>query len=71
MSQSYKLSVIEIGTNLAVGLVLAWIGNRYLALWILGIHMSGNQSAGLVILFTILSLLRQWILRRLFNLIES
>ena len=62
---------MEVGTNLIVGLILAWFGNRYLALWLFGIHMTGGQSLNLVVLFTVLSLLRQYTLRRVFNLLEG
>ena len=70
MPQSRKRSGIEVGTNIAVGLVLAWFGNKYLALWLFGVRMSGSQSVEVVGMFTLLSVVRQYILRRVFNLWE-
>jgi hypothetical protein len=50
-----------------VGLVLAWVGNVYLAPILFNVHMNRKQGAGVVLMFTVLSLIRQYVLRRVFN----
>lgn len=60
-------SLLEAKVNLAVGFGIAWFTNVYLAPWLLGVHMSGKQGFGMVVLFSVLSLIRQYTLRRVFE----
>lgn len=64
--QSKKGSFIEACVNTTIGFLISLIANPIIC-WILGIKANGNQMIGYVGLFTILSVLRSYVIRRWFN----
>ena len=66
MNQCKVDSWLESGTNILVGLVLSYLTYRYIAP-LFQVHMSVVQSVHLTIVFTVISLTRQYVLRRIFN----
>ena len=68
--QSRLMSMIEANVNLVVAFGISWFAQVYLVSWLLEIQISGRQGAGIVLLFSVLSFIRQFVLRRIFNYIE-
>lgn len=66
MPQSRAHSAIEAVTNTVVGYGLAVVANM-VALPLFGMHPSVKQAAGVGGVLTIVSLARQFVLRRVFN----
>lgn len=66
MSQNKKWSLVEAITNTVVGFIITLLFAPIIN-WICNIHMTSTQIAGSVTLFTILSIARGYILRRIFN----
>ncbi len=66
MTQSRRLSLIEAITNVAVGYVLAVITQILVFPWF-GIHPSLGENLAIGSVFTGISLLRSYALRRLFE----
>ncbi len=66
MTQSRRLSLIEAITNVAVGYVLAVITQIVAFPWF-GIHPSLGENLAIGSIFTGISLLRSYALRRLFE----
>lgn len=66
MSQSRAHSMIEAWTNVAVGFGVAMLANVTL-FPLFGWHISGAQNIALTCCFTVISLVRSYLLRRLFN----
>jgi uncharacterized membrane protein len=64
--QSKKSSFIEAVFNTAIGLITTLIVSP-LIYWILGVQISYNQMSGATVLFTIISIARNFIIRRFFN----
>lgn len=58
--------MLEVKANFWVGLVTAWFGNVYLAP-LVGVTVSHKQSVALVAMFTVMSIVRQYVIRRAFN----
>jgi hypothetical protein len=69
MTQSRRLSLIEAATNVAVGYVLAVITQILVFPWF-GIHPSLGENLALGSVFTTVSLIRGYALRRLFTRFE-
>jgi hypothetical protein len=67
--QSRRLSLIEAVTNVAVGYVLAVITQIMVFPWF-GIHPSLGENLAIGSMFTGISLLRSYALRRLFELLR-
>lgn len=65
--QSKLYSLYEAKVNAIVGICLAWVLNVYLAPVLFDIHMSAMQGTGLTAMFTVLSIIRQYVIRRIFN----
>lgn len=66
MSQSRGMSLVEAVTNVVAGYVLAVFGQ--LAFFpVVGLDVTVRQSLLIGVLFTSLSLVRSFVLRRLFN----
>ena len=66
MSQSRVHSLIEAWANVGVGFVLSWLTNIIvLPLW--GFHVSALASLQITLVFTVVSLIRSYVLRRVFN----
>lgn len=66
MTQSRWLSLVEAFTNVAVGYVLAVITQILVFPWF-GIHPSLGENLAIGSMFTGISLLRSYALRRLFE----
>jgi hypothetical protein len=66
VTQSRRLSLIEAITNVAVGYVLAVITQIVVFPWF-GIHASLGENLAIGSIFTGISLLRSYALRRLFE----
>ena len=65
MSQSRMMSLVEAGTNVAVGYVLAVITQIVVFPWF-GLLVSIDDNLAIGAVFVIVSLLRSYALRRLF-----
>ena len=65
--QSRKHSIIEALTNIGVGMVLAFVSQIIIIDWIYGIPVSLGLNLQMTVWFTLVSLVRSYILRRMFN----
>lgn len=66
MSQTRVQSLIEVWTNLVVGMALNTMAN-YTVFPHFGWHINARQNVTIVILYTLISVARQFVLRRAFN----
>lgn len=66
MSQHRFDSAMETVTNTLIGYVIAWI-TTYLVAWLYHIPAMTHNAGSITGIFTIISLIRQYSLRRLFN----
>ncbi len=66
MKQARFMSLIEAKTNAGVGLFVSW-GFSYWGLPLFGLTPSPTQAAGITGCYFILSFLRSYFLRRIFN----
>jgi len=66
MSQSRTLSAVEAVTNVAVGWLVA-LSTQLAVFPLLGLHVSLGQNLTLSSVFTAVSLVRSYLLRRLFE----
>lgn len=66
MGQTRRQSLIEAGTNIAVGLLVSYVANMAF-LSAIGMPISHGQNAVLAVFMTVISLIRSYTLRRLFN----
>jgi len=57
--QSRWESLVEAKVNLAVGFGVAWVANVYVAP-LLGVRMTGTQGVAMVVMFSVISLIRQY-----------
>jgi hypothetical protein len=64
--QSRKMSAAETAVNYIVGYFLAWFIMTYLLRW-LGFPVTKGQSGGVVAIFTAVSVVRSYAIRRFFN----
>jgi hypothetical protein len=62
-------SWLEAWANIAVGFAINWIANM-LVLPLFGWHVTGTQAFHLGLIFTAISLVRSYLLRRVFNRIH-
>lgn len=66
MNQSRLGSLIEVALNILIGFSINWVAN----LWILplyGFHITASQAVSMGLVFTIISVVRGYLLRRFFN----
>ena len=70
MSQSRRLSLLEAVTNVTVGYVLAVATQIVVFPWF-GLHASLGDNLGIGAVFTSISLIRGYVLRRLFEFIAA
>jgi len=66
MRQSRLMSLVEAGANVVVGYGLA-VGVQLLVFPLIGLEASLGQSLVLAAIFTLVSLVRGYLLRRLFE----
>jgi hypothetical protein len=59
--------MVEAIVNLLVGFGASWVVQRFVVGMILGVQVSTTQSFWIVVLFTMMSFIRQYALRRMFN----
>lgn len=69
MSQTRLGSWLEAWANIAVGFAINWCANM-LVLPLFGFHVTGPQAFGIGVIFTVISLVRSYVLRRVFNRIK-
>lgn len=69
MSQSRKGSLLEAGANIAIGYLVSVAANIAI-LPIFGYHVTAAHAFGIGLAFTVVSLIRSYVLRRLFNRLE-
>ena len=70
MSQSRRMSLFEAVTNVTVGYVLA-VSTQIVVFPAFGLHASLGDNLGIGAVFTSISLLRGYALRRLFEFIAA
>ncbi len=66
MSQSRRMSLVESLVNIAAGYGIALVA-QMMILPLFGIHIPASQHAMISALFTMVSLVRSYTLRRFFN----
>lgn len=66
MSQTKLGSLVEAWANIAVGFAINWTANM-LILPRFGFDVTGAQAFGIGVIFTAISLVRSYVLRRWFN----
>lgn len=70
MSQSRKGSATEATMNIAVGLVVSMVANHFV-FPVFGFHPSLADNVTITAIYTAISFVRHYFLRRFFNAIES
>jgi hypothetical protein len=65
--QSRVDSFMEAATNTVIGLVISTIANYFVIPAVLGVRMSHAQNIALASIFTVISIVRSYTLRRAFN----
>lgn len=66
MSQTKWQSFVETCASTAIGFVISYM-TSYCVLPVFGFHVSHGQNFAITCIFTVISLLRGWGVRRLFN----
>jgi hypothetical protein len=69
MSQSRKGSAVEACINMLVGLIVSMIANA-IVFPRFGFHPSLLDNIGITLIYTAISLIRSYCLRRAFNLLD-
>lgn len=64
--QSRYMSMIEVATNIAIGLVVSFI-SQIVIFKLYDIHISVTQNVEITIWFTVISIIRSYLVRRWFN----
>jgi hypothetical protein len=70
MTQSRRMSMIETATSTLVGLCVAYSTQVVVFPWF-GLHASPSQHVAITVIFTFVSLVRGYFLRRVFNGLRS
>jgi len=68
--QSRRVSFVEASTNVVLGIVLAWAVTFVVFPWF-GYVAVWDKALGISLIFTAVSLVRSYLLRRLFNRFEA
>lgn len=68
--QSRRLSLIEAATNIVVGFVIAY-ATQVAVFPLFGLHADHATHLAIVWIFTVVSFIRSYVLRRLFNRIRA
>ena len=66
MNQTRLGSLIEVLFNITIGFAINWVAN----MWILplyGFHITGGQAFSMGLIFTLISVVRSYVVRRWFN----
>lgn len=64
--QSRRMSMIEVATNIVIGLVVSFI-SQIAVFKLYDIHISVTQNVEITIWFTVISIIRSYLVRRWFN----
>jgi len=64
--QTKTLSILEVVTNYVIGFAIAWFIQAYFLRW-MGFSVSNKSVTGVTLIFTVVSILRSYIVRRVFN----
>lgn len=59
-------SAIEVALNILVGFSVNWIANLYI-LPLYGFEITGGQAFSMGLIFTVISIVRSYVIRRWFN----
>lgn len=70
MSQSKRMSAVESATNIAIGVVIALI-SQIVIFKLYDIPVNFKQNVEMTAWFTLISFVRSYILRRLFNKLKG
>ena len=66
MNQTRLGSLIEVAFNIAIGFSINWVANIYI-LPLYGFAITGGQAFSMGLLFTVISVVRGYVIRRWFN----
>ena len=66
MSQSRLGSLCESLTNVAIGFTVSWLASL-VVFPLFGVHTSPAQNAGITLIYTGISIVRSYVVRRWFN----
>lgn len=66
MNQTRLGSLIEVCINIAIGFSINWVAN-ILILPLYGFHVTGGQAFSMGLIFTVISVVRGYVIRRWFN----
>lgn len=66
MSQSRLESLVEVSINIAIGFGINWTANMYI-LPLYGFAITGGQAFSIGLVFTAISVVRGYVIRRWFN----
>lgn len=66
MTQTRLGSLIEVLFNIAIGFAINWVANIYI-LPLYGFHITGGQAFSMGLIFTVISVVRSYVIRRWFN----
>lgn len=66
MSQTRRRSLLEAGANIAIGCSISWTATM-IVLPAYGYPVTASHATGMTAVFTGISLIRSYLLRRLFN----
>tara|TARA_R110000744_G_scaffold16476_1_gene45392 strand:+ start:1358 stop:1570 length:213 start_codon:yes stop_codon:yes gene_type:complete len=70
MSQTNKQSIIEVIANTVVGFIIS-VGVSVLLFPLMGIPVTFGENLGITLIFTVISLVRSFVMRRIFNKIHK
>mgnify|MGYP003631072227 FL=1 len=70
MSQTKKQSIIEVIANTVVGFIIS-VGVSVLLFPLMGIPVTFGENIGITLIFTVISLVRSFVMRRIFNKIHK
>lgn len=66
MGQTKKQSIIEVIANTVVGFIIS-VGVSVLLFPLMGIPVTFGENIGITLIFTLISLVRSFVMRRIFN----
>lgn len=70
MRQTRFGSVIESFSNVVIGFGISFLANIIVLPWF-GFHVTARDAFGIGIIFTVISIVRSYVLRRVFNKIKE
>ncbi len=66
MNQTRLGSLIEVCINILIGFAINWVANMYI-LPLYGFAITGGQAFSMGLIFTVISVVRSYVIRRWFN----